>query len=196
MLQSLGIDLTFLATIAVGFLILFAVLKRFAFGPIFGMLQARQDNIRTNLDEAQHRRDEMVRLQQDYEERLAKIEDEARDKIQAAVREAQAARDEIITRAQADSQAIVQRGEADIERRRQQSMVEMRDQLADLAIQAASRVVRGNLNSASHAQLIDEVIAGVGSNGTAAGAASGGLGGTVGGASPVDGTPPAGGATA
>lgn len=187
MLESLGIDLKFLATIAVGFLILFLVLRKYAFGPIFAMLQARQDNIRQNLDEAQSRRDEMVRLQQEYEERLAKIEDEARNKIQAAVREAQAARDEIMQRAQADAQAIVARGQGDIERQRQQAMVEMRDQLADLAIQAASRVIRKDLSGQGHAQLIDEVIAGVGGmNSSSASSASNGAGGA----------PPAGGAAA
>jgi F-type H+-transporting ATPase subunit b len=152
---------------AVAFVVLFALLKKFAFGPIFNMLQARQDNIRHNLDEAQSRRDEMVRLQHEYEERLAKIEDEARDKIQAAVKDAQAARDEILQRAQADAETIVQRGQADIERQRQQAMVEMRNQVADLAIQAASRVVHSHLDAGNHAALIDEVIAGVGQNGVA-----------------------------
>jgi F-type H+-transporting ATPase subunit b len=165
--EALGIDPKFIIVTAVAFVVLFLLLKKLAFGPIFNMLQARQDNIRHNLDEAQSRRDEMVRLQHEYEERLAKIEDEARDKIQAAVKDAQAARDEILQRAQSDAETIVQRGQADIERQRQQAMVEMRNQVADLAIQAASRVVHSHLNAGNHSALIDEVISGVGQNGAA-----------------------------
>ncbi|HEX8237947.1 MAG TPA: F0F1 ATP synthase subunit B [Abditibacteriaceae bacterium] len=179
LLESLGIEPRFLFTIAVGFVILFLVLKKFAFGPIFNMLQARQDNIRHNLDEAQSRRDEMVRLQHEYEDRLAKIEDEARDKIQAAVKDAQAARDEILQRAQVDAQTIVQRGHADIERQRQQAMVEMRNQVADLAIQAATLVVHSHLNAGNHSALIDEVIAGVGQPGAGASSAGASSNGTA-----------------
>jgi len=166
--ESLGIEPRFILISAVGFLILITVLKKFAFGPIFGMLQARQDTIRGNLDEAEARRAEMERLQREYEASLARIEEEARDKIQAAVKDAQAARDEIIAKAQADSQAIVQRGQEEIDRERAKAMVEMRDQIADLATTAASRLVRQNLNAGNHAQLIDEVIGGIGANGAAA----------------------------
>ena len=171
-MEALGISTPYIIVTAVAFVVLFLLLKKFAFGPIFDMLQARQDNIRHNLDEAQSRRDEMVRLQHDYEERLAKIEDEARNKIQAAVKEAQAARDEILQRAQADAQTIVLRGQADVETQRQQAMVTMRNEVADLAIQAASRVVHSHLNAGNHAALIDEVISGVGRNGAAANGAT------------------------
>jgi F-type H+-transporting ATPase subunit b len=99
LITSLGIDPKFILVQMVGFLILIFVLRKYAFGPMVGVLQQRQDTIRGNFDEAEARRNEMVKLQRDYEERLAKIEDEARDKIQVAVREAQVARDEIVARA-------------------------------------------------------------------------------------------------
>ena len=161
-MESLGIDPRAILISAVGFLILMTVLIKFAFGPLFKMLEARQTHIQGNIDEAQARRDEMVRLQRDYEDRLAKIEDEARDKIQAAVKDAQAARDEIIAKAKADSAAIFARGQEEIEQERRKALIEMRDQVADLAIGAASRVVKTNLDSANHARLIDDVIAGLG----------------------------------
>jgi F-type H+-transporting ATPase subunit b len=164
-LESLGIDWRFILISAIGFLILVFVLRKFAFGPILGMLQQRQDYIRGNLNEAEERRNEMVRLQQDYEQRLAQIEDEARDKIQAAVKEAQAARDEIVNRARTESETIVQRAHQEVERERAKAMVEMRNQIAELAIQAAGQVVKQTLDSRSHARLIDDVIAGVGRNG-------------------------------
>ena len=172
--NSLGINPKFILVMAVGFVFLMLILKKFAFGPLLAMLNARQDNIKSNLDEAQSRRDEMVRLQEEYRQRLNQIEDEARDKVQAAVKEAQAARDEILAKAQLDREAIVQRGGEEMQREREKAMVQMRDELANLAIDAASRVVKQNLTGASHAHLIDDVINGVGANGTV-GAAGGKL---------------------
>ena len=175
-LETLGINPAFILIQLVGFLIMVFILVKFAFGPIFGLLQQRQDTIRHDLDEAESRRLEMERLQREYEARLAQIEDEARDKIQAAVRDAQAARDEIIARAHAESQAIARRGTEDIQRERDKAMAEMRNQIAELAIMAAGRVVRQSLDGQSHARLIDEVIAGFGGDG--AGPTSGGAGGS------------------
>lgn len=175
-LDALAIDGRVLLTQILGFVVVLIVLSKFAFGPITAMLQKRQDNIKGNLDEAQARRDEMVRLQHEYEQRLAHIEEEARDKIQGAVKEAQAARDEIITRAQSEAAAIVERGQQDVERQRQQAMVEMRDQVAELAIQAASKVVHNHLNASNHALLVDEVISSIGRGGVNGTSTHGSLG--------------------
>jgi len=169
--DALGIDFQLILVQAVGFLLLVVILKKFAFGPMVAMLQRRQDTIRGNMDEAASRRDEMVRLQQEYQQRLAQIEDEARDKIQAAVKEAQAARDEIVARAQAERESIVQRGYSEVASERDKAMVEVRDQIADLAVKAASQVVRQHLDRETHAQLIDQVIGGIGTNGSRGGSA-------------------------
>jgi len=161
-LKTLGIEPQFILVALVGFLILLYVLMNFAFKPLVANLNARQDKIRGDLDEAQARRDEMVRLQKDYESRLAAIEDEARDKIQAAVKEAQAARDEILNRAHAEAQAIVSRGQAEVESERAKSLTESRDQIVDLATLMARRSAQENLSAAGQTNLINDAIAKIG----------------------------------
>lgn len=171
-LDLFGIEPKFFLTISIGFLILFFILKTYAFGPIFGMLQARQDKIRGDLDDAEARRNEMVRLQKEYEQRLAQIEDEARDKIQAAVKEAGTAREELLQKAHADADEVRQRAQDDIAREREMANAEMRDQIAKLSAQVAGRLIKQTLDPAAHARLIDDVIGGIGApsgNGVAAG---------------------------
>lgn len=158
-LETLGINPQFILVSLVGFLILLFVLSKFAFGPLVHTLQARQDKIRGDLDEAQARRDEMVALQRDYEQRLAKIEDEARDKIQAAVKEAQLARDQILAKAHDDAQVIVQRGQEEATAERAKLLVESRNQIVDLATLMARQSARENLSVAGQAGLIDDAIA-------------------------------------
>lgn len=162
MLEQLGIDWKLILVMLTGFLLLVFILSKYAFGPILSLLDNRQKSIQGNIDEAQNRRNEMVNLQRDYEGRLAKIEEEARDKIQGAIKEAQAARDEIIAKAKADSEAILVRGREELEIEKQKALITMRDQVADLAIGAASRVVKTNLDGANHARLVDDVIANLG----------------------------------
>ena len=162
-LQTLGIEPRFILVSLVGFALLLWVLMKFAFGPLVATLQARQDKIVSDLDDAQAKRDEMIALQRDYETRLAAIEDEARDKIQAAVKDAQAARDEIITRAQSDAQAIMARGQAEIDAERAKSLTEARNQIVDLATLMARRSAQENLSAAGQSNLIDDAIAKFGS---------------------------------
>lgn len=169
---TLGIDFRFILVMAVGFLLLFMLLKKYAFGPIFNVLEQRQNTIRNNLDEAEARRNEMVRLQKDYEGRLAAIEDEARDKIQAAVKDAQAARDEIIARAQSDRDAIMRRTEEDILREREKALATMRNQIAEIAVTGASRILKQKLDVASQGRLIDDVISEIGTRSGSAARAS------------------------
>ena len=164
MLEQLGIDWKLILVMLTGFLLLVFILSKFAFRPILNLLDKRQSTIQGNIDEAQNRRNEMVNLQRDYESRLAKIEEEARDKIQGAVKEAQAARDEILSKAKSESEAIVARGREEIQVEKQKALIEMRDQVADLAISAATRIVRTNLDGGNHARLVDDVIAGLGSS--------------------------------
>lgn len=172
-LNLFGIEAQFLLTMIVAFLVLLFVLKKFAFGPIFNTLQARQDKIRGDLDDAEARRNEMVQLQKEYEQRLAQIEDEARDKIQEATRQAQAAREDLLEKARSEAQAIVDRARGEIQREREIAAAEMRDQIAQLSAATASRLIKQTLDPNAHARLIDEVIAGIGSNGTSAANAGG-----------------------
>lgn len=163
LLNQLGINPQFVLIALVGFLILLFVLMNFAFKPLATTLQARQDKIRGDLDEAQARRDEMVRLQGEYERRLSQIEDEARDKIQAAVKEAHAARDEILNRAHAEAQAIVQRGQEEVATERAKALVDARNQIVDLATLMARQSAKENLSAAGQAGLIDDAISKIGS---------------------------------
>ncbi len=160
--ETLGIEPRFILVSLVGFLILLYVLMNFAFKPMVGTLNARQDKIRGDLDEAEAARNRMIALQRDYEHKLAAIEDEARDKIQSAVREAQAARDEMVRKAQEDAAAIVARGQAEIEAERAKSLTEARNQIIDLATMMATQASRQNVNAGGQSALIDDAIARIG----------------------------------
>ncbi len=161
-LNTLGIDFSFLLVTLIGFVILIFILGKYAFGPIYKVLETRQSTIQNNLDEADERRQEMLRLQREYEERLGQIEEEARNKVQAAVRDAQLARDEIVKKAQDESAAIVARAADEAQRERQKAMIEARDQIAELAVSATRQLLGSNLNGVTHSQLIDEAIVHIG----------------------------------
>ena len=137
----------------VGFLVVWWILARFVFGPIREIKGTREKEIADNLDEAARQRDEMLAMREEYEERLAQIEQEQRDRIEEATRQAHVARDEILAEARAQAERLIDKGHAEIAREREKAMVELRDQVADLTVQVAETVLRSSLDEARHRQL-------------------------------------------
>lgn len=157
-LEQLGINPPLLLVMAIGFLIVYFILKKFAFGPVSQMFEERSKTIQRQLDEANQKRMEMEKMRDDYERRIAQIEEEARARIAEAVKEAQAARDEMLAQAREQAERIVARGKDEIEREKHKALVEIRDQVAELAILTASKIIERELDEHAHRELIDDVI--------------------------------------
>ncbi len=157
-LHNIGIDPQLAIVQVVGFLILLWLLNKFAYKPIFGILDERQNNIQSVYDQLDRDREAMEETKRLYESRLAGIEAEAREQIQAALKEAQELRNGIVSDAQKQAQTIIEKSRADADRERQRAFLSMRQEIVDLAIEAASKVVEESLNEARHQALVNDFI--------------------------------------
>ncbi|MCS6860131.1 MAG: F0F1 ATP synthase subunit B [Abditibacteriales bacterium] len=157
-LEQLGIEPNLLLMMAVGFLIVYFILKKFVFGRVSQMFEERSQTIQQQLEAAAQQRLAMEKMRDDYEQRIAQIEEEARTRIAEAVKEAQAARDEMLAQAREQAERIVARGKEEIEREKHKALVEIRDQVAELAILTASKIIERELDEHTHRELIDDVI--------------------------------------
>jgi F-type H+-transporting ATPase subunit b len=146
----------------VGFLLLVAVMKKYLFAPVAGILEARQNDIQGTLDQIHQDRQSMEASRRDYEARLASIEAEARDRIQAAIKEAQEMKDEIVGSARSEADRLVSHARDEIVREKQQALVELRTQVADLAVNAAGKILRQSVDDRAHRDLISDFISQVG----------------------------------
>ena len=104
----------------------------------------------------------MADARRDYEQRLANIEEQARERIQAAIKDGQDLRDSLVADARKQSESIIEQGRNDIQRERRQAFIEMRQQIVSLAISAAGKVVGESLNDARQTKLVDDFIGSVG----------------------------------
>lgn len=161
-LLDLGINWQLLCIQIVGFLIIYALLRKFAFGPVNSILAERRDKVAGELEGAAARRQEAEALHTDYSQRLAAIEQEAREKIQQATREALVVRNELLDEARLKKDELIAQATAEIEREKRKALVDLRDQIANLAVNAAEQVMRQRLDAATQRTLIDEVVRKVG----------------------------------
>ncbi|MCA1596781.1 MAG: F0F1 ATP synthase subunit B, partial [Chloroflexi bacterium] len=114
---------------ALSFLITLWVLKRWAWGPIQGMLAGRETEIRTDYEKADAARREMEDMRRQYQQRIEQADAEARARINASTQRAEQLKDEILAKAQQDAAALAERSRSEIERERQKVLAELRSQV-------------------------------------------------------------------
>lgn len=160
-LKDLGLDGRTILVNAAGFIILVLLLKRFLFGPVGRMLKQREEKVAGTLEKVESDRQAMEKTRAEYEERMAQIELEARNRIQEAIKEAGEVRNQLLEEARRQSQEIVERGRGEIEREKEKAIVALRDEVVDLAVGAAERLLRERLDDAAHRRLVSEFIEGM-----------------------------------
>jgi F-type H+-transporting ATPase subunit b len=128
------------------FLIFFFLLRKYAWPPVLNAIHARNERIRSSLLAAEKAREEMIRLQADNEAILR----EAREERDQIVREAREAAEKIVAisreRASQEANAITAKARQAIEREKDAAMIEIRQQVASISMDIASRVLQEKLS--------------------------------------------------
>jgi F-type H+-transporting ATPase subunit b len=156
---GLGLDPWGLAVQLVAFLLFIFLFWRFALGPITNMLDERSRRIAESMAAAERMRQEMAAATARNEEVLA----EARRQAQQIIAQAREVADATVTRAQeeAGKQAdeYLARAQATLRQETAQARLQLRQELADLAVMAAGRIVKKELDPATQTRLIEETLA-------------------------------------
>jgi F-type H+-transporting ATPase subunit b len=153
----LQLDLAQIVSQAVSFVLLVWVLRRFAWRPLLGMLDQRRAHIEEELRAVAQRRAETEALQREYTQRLAKIEEEARVKIQQAVLEAKRIGMEVQEEARAQAQAVLAKANETIALEVAKAKITLRDQMADMTMDAVERLLKHKLDPATDQKLIESI---------------------------------------
>ncbi|MDH7482246.1 MAG: F0F1 ATP synthase subunit B [Armatimonadota bacterium] len=157
-LKELGIDPKVMAAQVTGFILLWIVLARYLFRPVLAFLDERQRQIKLAIDNANEERAKAEQLRAEFEQRMASIEAEARSRVQAAVREANAAKEEILAEARNRAESILQRGQEDLAREREKILAQLREEVVNISLAAAGKVIGEALDEERHRKLVSDFI--------------------------------------
>jgi len=150
------------------FLSLLGILWKFAWGPILGAVEAREQGIQSTLDEAASRNEEAKSLLAEHKEQLADARRQANELIAEGKTVGDRVRKEIEEKARSEAQSIIERARSEIERERDAAIAELRKESVDLALAAATRLMQENLNQDKDRALVERFLAEMGSGGGAA----------------------------
>lgn len=157
-LAMLGLNLNVFLAQLFNVLVVFFVLRQWAFKPLIGLLEAR----RARVEQADADAKEAARRVKDSQVEREAILQEARREAQvlreAAVADGDRVRHEATEHARAEAETIVHHGKAQLARDQEQMVREARGDMAKLAVDAAEKVLRGEVNRAKADALAKEVV--------------------------------------
>ncbi len=143
--------------------IVFLFLVRAAFAAIiYPPMRERRERIQAELKQIEESKAAVEGLKSQYEAQLKRIEAESRDRIQQAVAEGQRVGTEIREIARKEAQETLTRAREEITLERDKAQVELRNDVVELAMGIAGKVLREELSPARHKKLVDEFLAEVG----------------------------------
>lgn len=161
-MEGLGINLGYLISQIINFVLLLVLLRVFLYKPIVNMLDKRREKIRTDLEEADTARSQAEATKQEYERQLEEAREERRSILAQARDQADKMREEILRKARTEAQELVAKTEGEMEALRRQALAGAQDEIVELALAAAGKVVGETLDQKAHRRLIQEFIAEVG----------------------------------
>ncbi|HKT80398.1 MAG TPA: F0F1 ATP synthase subunit B [Vicinamibacterales bacterium] len=140
------------------FVIVVIVLGKFAWGPVLGLLQQREEFIHRSLAEAKRDRDEAEARLKEYAAKLQTAQVEAGRIVEEARRDAEKFGEELRLKAKAQADAIVGNAERQIQLQTTQALQQIRQEAVDLSVAIASKLLQRNLTREDNDRLIDEAL--------------------------------------
>ena len=145
----------FIWTIAT-FLVLFYLLRKYAWRPLLTALEERQETIRKSLDDADQAKQELERLHQESAQIIA----EARTEAQAIVTKSRAAaetvREDLKQKAKEEADALVRGAQRQIQLETARAVQQIRHEVVDLSLAVASKLIKKNLTQEDNDALIQD----------------------------------------
>jgi len=152
------IDIRLVLTQIIGFLLMVWALRKWAWGPLIGVLEARRAKIAADFAAAERAKAEAGETKSRYEQELRGIEARARQRLLEAVAEGQKVAGEIKTQAQADAVQRLERAQDEIAREREKAKELLKEKVIDLAIRSSEKILRQKLDDPAQRRLAGEFI--------------------------------------
>ncbi len=137
---------------------LFLVMKKFLFGPVMNMINSRQKEIDDMYSEADSASKSAKALEAEYQQKLSAASETSEQIVKDAVVRGQRREEEIIRQANADASAILEKASADIALEKKKAINDAKDEISDIAMAIAGKVVARELTTADQSKLVDDFI--------------------------------------
>ncbi len=158
-MSALGVNGWDLIVQLIAFILFLVVFWKYALGPITGMLDQRRERIEESMQAAERMQKELAATQARNEEILTEARREAQKLLSTARENADQTLARARDQAQVEANQIIEKARDGIAAETEQAWQQLRQDVADLAISAATKIVRKELDRSQQTRLIEETLA-------------------------------------
>lgn len=144
---------------AVTFALVLGILWRFAWNPILGALEAREEAIRKTIDDAERLQSEAKTLLEQHEAKLAEARAEGNRILDEARRAGDRLKGDVMDKARTEAEQVMARAHRQLELETDQALETIRNEAASLAVKAAEKVIQRSLTDADHRRFAEQAVA-------------------------------------
>lgn len=131
---------------------------KFLFKPVMKMIQDRQQEIDTMYEDAGKAKKQAAELEEDYKQKLSVAQATSERLVQEAVARGQSKEEEIVRQANAEAAAILDKAAADIAQEKKKALNDAKDEISEIAMAIAGKVVGRELTAEDQTKLVDSFI--------------------------------------
>ena len=143
-------------------LILFLILRKILFKKIIDVMDARDADIKNNIEAGEKAKEEGMKFKSEYETRIQDARDESQMIVDFARKRAEEKSDTIISEARKEAEYIKQKANNEIAKEKEQAFNNIKSEISEIAVLAASKVIEKDIDKAKHEDLIENFIKEVG----------------------------------
>jgi len=143
---------------SVTFVILLIILKKFAWKPILTALEQRENAIRESLEKAEKAKEDAQKVLDQNQLNLSKAEEESKQIINQSRAYAEKLKEQIAQESKVQAKKMIEEASAEIERKKDAAFAELKNQIVEIAISAAEKLLRENLNKETQTRIVDKYI--------------------------------------
>ncbi len=144
--------------------LLFWIVKKFLYGPVKKVVEARRSTIDRDYKAAQEAKEEAGALKDSYEEKIANAESEADNIVSLAISDAKKFEKETVEKAKKEAARIIERAEQNAEMERKKAEDSIREEIVSVSAKLSEKILQREINQADHKDLIDRFIDGLGAD--------------------------------
>ena len=140
------------------FIILLALLKKFAWGPLMGVMKQREEHVANEILAAEASRQEALKYLEEQREILKQSREEAGQLIENAKLQGEAQREDIVKQARLEAERVKEAATREIVQEKEKAIMALREQVGSLSVLIASKVIEKELSEADQEKLINDYI--------------------------------------
>ncbi|HEY4412309.1 MAG TPA: F0F1 ATP synthase subunit B [Gaiellaceae bacterium] len=141
------------------FVIVFLVLRKYAFGAIQKLIDERREQVRRSLEEADNARDEARKLLEEHRRLIGQARSDAEEILTEARKTRESMEQRMREETETDRQRRLEETRREIAAETARALEQIRSEVATLTLEAASRVVGRVIDAERDRELISEAIA-------------------------------------